>query len=135
MTGVSFSVAGPHGTKGSSKMVTSRRTGRAIMKPSSIHLVPWTKDCRWQAHLARVPLIPKGIGVRVDVTYEFVRPRKCPRRLPCIKPDVDKLARALLDALTGLAYVDDEQVVELLVRKVYGAADVAHVTIRSEGQV
>lgn len=36
------------------------------------------------------------------------------------KPDPDKAARALLDALTGVAYVDDAQVVELVIRKVWG---------------
>ena len=33
--------------------------------------------------------------------------------------DVDKLSRAALDALTGIVYADDCQVVELRVRKVY----------------
>ena len=33
--------------------------------------------------------------------------------------DVDKLARAVLDALTGVCFVDDAQVVDLVVRKRY----------------
>ena len=36
------------------------------------------------------------------------------------KPDVDNLAKAILDSLNGLPYKDDNQVVELLVRKEYG---------------
>lgn len=36
------------------------------------------------------------------------------------KPDVDKVSRAILDALTGIAYVDDAQVVHLDVRKLWG---------------
>jgi len=35
------------------------------------------------------------------------------------KPDADKLARAALDALTGIAYVDDAMVVKLTVHKCY----------------
>lgn len=35
------------------------------------------------------------------------------------KPDADKAARAVLDALTGIAYADDAQVVELKVRKLW----------------
>lgn len=38
------------------------------------------------------------------------------------KPDVDKCARALLDALTGIAFADDAQVVELKVSKLWGEA-------------
>lgn len=35
------------------------------------------------------------------------------------KPDLDKLARCVLDALTGIAYVDDCQVVTLVSTKCY----------------
>ena len=35
-------------------------------------------------------------------------------------PDLDKLTRAVLDALTGVLYVDDRQVVNLEARKDYG---------------
>lgn len=45
------------------------------------------------------------------------------------KPDADKAARALLDALAGIAYVDDAQVVELEVHKVWGDAPGALIAI------
>ena len=37
------------------------------------------------------------------------------------RPDVDNLAKSILDALNGLAYKDDSQVANLLVFKQYGA--------------
>lgn len=46
------------------------------------------------------------------------------------KPDCDNIAKAVLDALNGLAYKDDSQVTDLIVRKRYGAR--AHVTVRIE---
>ena len=45
------------------------------------------------------------------------------------KPDVDKCARAVLDALTGIAYVDDAQVVELKVSKLWSGAPGAVIAI------
>ena len=36
---------------------------------------------------------------------------------PLSKPDLDKLARAVLDALTGIAWVDDAQVTDLVAAK------------------
>lgn len=33
------------------------------------------------------------------------------------KMDLDNVAKSILDGLNGIAYVDDDQVVELLVRK------------------
>jgi Holliday junction resolvase RusA-like endonuclease len=41
------------------------------------------------------------------------------RRYPTTKPDLDKLARAVLDALTGVYYLDDAQVVSLDLQKAY----------------
>lgn len=38
-----------------------------------------------------------------------------------VKPDLDKLARALKDALTGVCWTDDAQVVDLFVHKRYCA--------------
>ena len=38
---------------------------------------------------------------------------------PTKKPDVDNIAKIILDALNGIAYEDDKQVVELLVQKKY----------------
>jgi Holliday junction resolvase RusA-like endonuclease len=39
--------------------------------------------------------------------------------MPAVKPDVDKLARATCDSLSGIVFDDDARIVELLVRKVY----------------
>lgn len=39
---------------------------------------------------------------------------------PLRKPDVDNVAKLVLDALNGVAYVDDKQIVELNVIKKYG---------------
>lgn len=46
------------------------------------------------------------------------------------KPDCDNIAKIILDALNGLAYDDDAQVVKLRVEKRYGIAD--HVTVTLE---
>jgi Holliday junction resolvase RusA-like endonuclease len=39
---------------------------------------------------------------------------------PAVAPDIDKLTRAVMDALTNLCYYDDRQVVALVVIKKYG---------------
>lgn len=36
------------------------------------------------------------------------------------KPDVDNIAKVILDSLNGLAYKDDNQIAELLILKQYG---------------
>lgn len=48
--------------------------------------------------------------------------------LPQKKPDCDNIAKTILDALNGLAYDDDAQVVYLSVYKLYSRVD--RVTVR-----
>lgn len=50
--------------------------------------------------------------------------------MPEKKPDCDNIAKAVLDALNGIAYKDDSQVVKLIVDKRY--AEQGHVTVRIE---
>lgn len=48
---------------------------------------------------------------------------------PLKKPDVDNIAKIILDALNGIAYRDDKQVVELIVKKSYAGESGVGVTI------
>lgn len=73
-----------------------------------------------------------GGPVHVEATFVFPRPKahfgtgkngetlkpSAPYSV-VTKPDADKLLRSLLDALTGVCFVDDSQVVEVCVSKVY----------------
>lgn len=47
------------------------------------------------------------------------------------KPDCDNIAKIILDALNGIAYDDDAQIVKLRVEKRYGMTD--RVTVTLEG--
>jgi Holliday junction resolvase RusA-like endonuclease len=49
------------------------------------------------------------------------RPQSSPRWrwLSSTRPDVDKLARSTLDALSRIVYVDDARIADLSVRKLY----------------
>ena len=58
-------------------------------------------------------------GIKVEITFQMPRGKTVKRALPTVVPDCDKLARSVLDSLTGILYNDDAQVVELHVFKVY----------------
>lgn len=49
----------------------------------------------------------------------------------CKKPDADNVAKAILDALNGVAYRDDSAVSSLLVDKSYGDASRVTVSIKA----
>jgi Holliday junction resolvase RusA-like endonuclease len=41
---------------------------------------------------------------------------------PTVKADIDNIAKAILDGMTGVAWDDDKQVVSLRVEKTYSAS-------------
>jgi Holliday junction resolvase RusA-like endonuclease len=51
------------------------------------------------------------------------------RLLPITKPDTDNYLKAIKDALNGIAYIDDAQVVDDNVRKFYGEEPRVEITI------
>lgn len=75
-----------------------------------------------RARLPR-PLLEAGQPAAVGLLFVMRRPHTVARPLPAVRPDLDKLERALLDALTaGGAYGDDGQVCDLWGAKRYGDA-------------
>ena len=68
--------------------------------------------------------IPKSAGkrARADMLSGKLRPAK--------KPDLDNVAKIVLDSLNGLAYQDDAAVVELVVEKFY--SETPRVEVRVE---
>ena len=49
--------------------------------------------------------------------------------MPTSKPDMDNVVKAIFDAINGIVWTDDVQVVGLRVRKVYGAIPRVQVTV------
>jgi crossover junction endodeoxyribonuclease RusA len=69
--------------------------------------------------------------VAVDITFRLPRPPSTPRKRlrPAVRPDLDKLERAVLDSLTGVVLVDDSRVCELTGRKVYADGEAPGATV------
>ena len=44
------------------------------------------------------------------------------------RPDVDNLVKPVFDSMNGILYKDDSQIVELKVRKEYGAEDMIYIS-------
>lgn len=76
---------------------------------------------------------PSEREIKMKITAVFEPPRRLSKkkRAELIdweqgymhKPDIDNIAKIILDALNGLAYKDDNQVTTLLLFKQYGTAD------------
>ena len=61
--------------------------------------------------------------LKMEVTFFFKRPKSASKRIHhTVKPDLSNLVKSVEDALNGIVYVDDAQIVELSVIKVYDSA-------------
>jgi Holliday junction resolvase RusA-like endonuclease len=83
-----------------------------------------------------VPHVAIG-PVKVQITFHLPRPKSRPKRHthPDVRPDLDKLQRAVLDALTGIAWRDDAQVCAIAAEKCYTTASIgADITVEAIGQ-
>lgn len=106
---MTFFVAGKPAPKGS-KVMGRTKDGRMFMRESaSSSLRPWMKAIRVEA--AKHFKEPSQSSVWLYMDFWMPRGKTVKRELHTVKPDLDKLQRAVMDALTGIVYVDDAQVI------------------------
>lgn len=123
----SLFIPGIPASKGSYRPITgrSRTTGKPVTR-----LIPMDKKERpWRDHVRdtilshRAPTIPHDSYVTVETTFYLPRPKTIPphkRKHPTVKPDIDKLQRALYDAITEThIWHDDCQITDVTSRKRY----------------
>lgn len=93
---------------------SKRHVGRGVMVESSKALAPWREDVR-QAALAELDGAPPIDGpCIVRLTFWLPRPKSHPRTrrtLPDSRPDLDKLARGVCDALTSAGAIRDDAII------------------------
>lgn len=89
--------------------------GRPIITSTSKGLKDWRTIIALEGQ-NHAPPMPWGGPIGVQAKFFMPRPQSEPKRketMPDRRPDIDKLARAVLDALKGVFYHDDAQVVSL----------------------
>lgn len=122
---LTFDVLGTPAPQGS-----KRHLGNGVMVESSKHVKPWRHDIRSTAIDHKPPSWHHHLPVTVSITFRYLRPNShfrtngtlkpsAPQYLTTRKGDIDKLSRAVLDALTGILFLDDAQVVTLSASKRY----------------
>jgi len=120
---IAFDVPGVAVTQGSHRIGWTKR-GRAVVVPDqgSARLREYRSRVRQAARAALWNdrgAFPMAGPVRLEVVFERRFPKRLRSAHPATRPDLDKLARAVLDALSGVLYRDDGQVVELVLSKLW----------------
>lgn len=137
-TELSFTVAGLPVPSGSRRVLPVRRQdGRQTYRlVADKRAGDWIATVRCKAQEVMVGEAPWDGPIRVELEFRFPRPlahyrggrrgegrlRADAPQLVLKRPDLDKLCRAVLDALTGVCWLDDCQVAWLTARKWYHEA-------------
>lgn len=134
---ISFVVLGRPATAGSKRAFPIRRKngtlGVAVSDSSGAHGKAWRSDVR-DAARAVYSGPPLSGPLRLELVFTLPRPAGHLRRsgelskaglampYPTTRPDAGKYARSFEDALSGVVWIDDSQLVEVVVWKRYGVA-------------
>lgn len=119
-----FWVPGIPKPQGSKKAWVNPKTRRAhVTESAGMPLKEWRYDVKMAAAEQMIghTMVPRPLALAVHISYVLPRPLSLPKTKPTPpatkKPDVDKLDRAVLDALSNTVYVDDSQVTTLIGHK------------------
>ena len=127
---MTFIVYGSPAPQGSKRAFVMKGTGRAVLVESSKAVKPW-REAVVQAVMFQSPpgtrtdpILFRG-PVALDVTFTLARPKSAKKGArPAGRPDIDKLVRSTLDALTTAGvFEDDGRVVSLITQKYYVGHD------------
>lgn len=135
---IEFTVRGNPIPKGSLRAFMPRRkvgdrlvpTGHpVVVADNAKSLTPWLSAVKSAASTVMGDRDVLRGPVGLIVTFVLSRPRShygargllpSAPAYPVVKPDWDKLARGICDAMTGVVYADDNQIVTVALRKIYG---------------
>jgi crossover junction endodeoxyribonuclease RusA len=108
-----------------------------VITSSNSKLKPWRQEIAGVAQsamrLSNFGLL-ENVPVAVEAAFYFDKPKSAKKSLKykITKPDCDKLLRGLFDALTGIVFKDDAQIVECSLRKDFGTPSRVEVSVSSE---
>lgn len=118
-------------TKGSGRALVFG--GRAVVFNDNPKNKAWAQRVAWIAKAHRPADAPWVGAVEIALAFRMRKPKSLPkdRNLPTVKPDLDKMIRSVKDALTGVLYVDDAQIVQLTASKSYSDTPGVEITLTS----
>jgi len=145
---VRFSVNGLPQTKGSASAFPKKRSSRDSVgdfilgrKQKTVVVNANQKNKEWEKKIQRQAFLHYQVNklweqpVALRLIFRLKKPKAHPKSKHVFhtkKPDLDKLIRSVVDALTGVVYKDDNQVCSIHSRKEYSnnpGVDIAVINI------
>lgn len=134
MNPISFRVYGLPQTKGSTRAFMPKGARFPIITNDNPKNKAWALVVHVAARAARDQrgmTEPLSGAVKLWLGFHMPKPKSLKKYAPMTKrPDLDKMVRSIKDALKGVFYLDDAQVVELHAMKFYSNDPGAEIEIR-----
>lgn len=101
----------------------------------------WVRLCFQKTYPDNLPsAFPNDVALRMKINAYFAIPQSFSKKKrdmaledgyrPTVKPDCDNISKNICDALNGIAFPDDKQIVSLEVNKYYGEVEKVEVIIQ-----
>lgn len=120
---ITFTVFGIPQTKGSTRMWKAPNMKFPVITNMNKKNKPWAQTVSAMAQQHRMEGCPFVGPIHLRLIFRMPIPQSIPKRIPSFmtkRPDLDKMVRSVKDALTGVLYKDDSQVVCVEAHKIYG---------------
>ena len=139
MNAVTFHVPGKPQGKARAKTVRNKHTGNTMSYTPETDLLyeNYIKD-RF-LNKCNGMFLERGKPVTLRIVARFLPPKSTSKKrtalmldgkeLPLKKPDIDNIVKVVADALNGVAYHDDTQIVMVVAKKVYSSLEGLDVTV------
>jgi Holliday junction resolvase RusA-like endonuclease len=124
-----FTIPGKPTGKARARTFYNPRLGRtqSVTPKGTVSYENLVKTCYMQAEDRKEWLDKEPLTVYITAYFDIPKSTSKKKRqqmidgelMPTKKPDIDNIAKIICDALNGVAYKDDTQVVELIMRKKY----------------
>jgi Holliday junction resolvase RusA-like endonuclease len=121
--------------KGRPRFTTRGGHGRAFTDAKTTNMEAWVKACA----VPHAPPVPLDGPLSLDMAITVAVPPSWPKRrrdlalagaiAPTGKPDLDNCVKLVADALNGIVWADDKQIVRMVAGKRYGPAPGSVLTI------
>ena len=120
---IEFTVYGKPQPQGSAKAFIVG--GRARITTANPKMKPWRQEIAGTALSLMNGAAPSLGPIEFRGQFFFDKPKSTKKSVirKTTKPDVDKILRACLDSLTGIAFKDDSQVVKVNIEKMFGTPE------------
>lgn len=111
--------------------------GKPRLTSDNTKMKPYRQQVGWSALDARTDagysglFAEKHVAVGVDIKFYFAKPPSISKKRihVVVKPDIDKICRSSIDAMTGILYADDAQIISLTAIKEYGIPERVEISV------